>query len=457
MEKMKDQGRSSETKSSFILTYTVFAPVKVLFIGVITYSSFFLWLPVDLPYLGSPLGWLFLISCLCLLVMGCLVGYGKYNVSRLKGFVFLDSFNSVFKVAMCLACIGVLTRLVDRYYLRGASMDLNFMDNREALLDSSFGMVSIVAATTIAFCYIVGFLGVVGWVSGIFRKRMLVITFVIGIFPMIESLTVGARSTSLVVLGLVLMFSLMLELTKKYRWLPPALAMLVIFGILLSGLVFSLRAEMIGVDYYSSMYMSGYSLFVPVNSELSHWLMRSETGFFQSIVFSFVNLGQYYTHGVFEFLFLYENFDTYHSMGAQNFYVIAKFFAAIFQLGSVEDFMFGSQVRSGVYNTFFGPVFLDFGWVGLVVVLFFGLFVGKLANIVAVGAIGASPLLAYLTIVIFFSPVVSLVASAQGIYTIFSLVLFMIISTLFGFRVHAVPVADKNLDCDDLGSVIGSG
>ncbi|MCK0108291.1 hypothetical protein MWU58_03230 [Flavobacteriaceae bacterium S0825] len=139
---------------------------------------------------------------------------------------------------------------------------------------------------------------------------------------------------------------------------------------------------------------------------------------------SLLNASQYYTHGVFEFGYLYNNYEGKHHYGGFTFNVIAKFSNIILgtniDLAKIQD----SPVRTGVYTTFFGPIYLDFGWFAPIFMLFFGMLQGLIFNKTLLGDYKYVPLLFYMLIIDFFMPVINFITSSQGVYIIVSMIVF---------------------------------
>ncbi len=89
-----------------------------------------------------------------------------------------------------------------------------------------------------------------------------------------------------------------------------------------------------------------------------------------------------------------------------------------------------SPPRTGVYTTFFGPIFIDFGWFSLVFIFFFGVFQKLIHNKILQGRFQFTPLLFYLLIINFFMPVFNFINGAQGLYNLISFGFFAIIYIL---------------------------
>jgi hypothetical protein len=82
----------------------------------------------------------------------------------------------------------------------------------------------------------------------------------------------------------------------------------------------------------------------------------------------------------------------------------------------------------GVFTSFFGPLWMDFGWLGPLFLLFFGAFSKKISLLARSGRLEALPLHSFFMVVIFFMPVVNFMISATGMYIINALLIFFLIS-----------------------------
>ena len=89
-----------------------------------------------------------------------------------------------------------------------------------------------------------------------------------------------------------------------------------------------------------------------------------------------------------------------------------------------------SPPRTGVYTTFFGPIFIDFGWFSVVFIFFFGVFQKLIYNKIVQGRFQFIPLLFYLLIINFFMPVFNFINGAQGLYNLISFGFFVLIYIL---------------------------
>ncbi len=94
------------------------------------------------------------------------------------------------------------------------------------------------------------------------------------------------------------------------------------------------------------------------------WFQRQNDAV-QAIFWGWVNYAWYVTHGAYEFQKLVDFSDpTVHSYGVAQFSMVF-YFLRVMGLPLADDSVWVAQLpNAGLYNTFFGPVYTDFGWIG---------------------------------------------------------------------------------------------
>ena len=85
--------------------------------------------------------------------------------------------------------------------------------------------------------------------------------------------------------------------------------------------------------------------------------------------------------------------------------------------------------RVGTWQTFFGPVWADFGYFGLFFVGLIGAATERMASAVRRGYFPIVPLYIYMIVVIFFMPVVNLLISGFGLFTVVSFAVFAVFTS----------------------------
>ena len=398
------------------------SPFSALTWGMISYMFIYFISPLSPKYVGTLYSWSYIILSIGGLYLGLLFGYKRLTFKRKKIQIYIDvkALKKVFKIILIISILGVLLRIVDKYYLRGASLALDIVGNREALSAQSTGIISIISAILYPFSFIIFF-------YYLFLKRIksissiwLLFVIPIALFPIIDGVFFGSRSSALVFVSLFIFYLGIFKFLKLKLNIKTLVLSLLFFVAMfsLSGYMFSFRTESLGMDPVLSTQISGYAYFVQLDEEWTSFLYSVKGNLIYYFYIGVINFVQYVIHGVFELLYLVDNFNTENlTYGGQNFFIILKFFARIF--GFSLDFVRDAQLRLGIYTTFLGPIYYDFSYFGVLFSFLFGFFTGRLgANIFKKNKLTLLPLYLYMLVILFFVLVVSLLVSAQGMYVI---------------------------------------
>ena len=342
-----------------------------------------------------------------------------------------------------LALTGFLLKILDKFYLRDTSFSNTMSENRILLSNSGPSIVSIFSAVTNPLSFIPLFI-----YYYINQKNTYLFLVCIFLFfsASLEFIILGSRSGIFI---LLILFGLYLIYFKRLRL---SLKQIIIIGIVLFSLgIYSINlfitrtTDFTGSDKRSIEHIltrANYNFTLEPTEETRKSIITSKNKIYQSSYLGALNFVQYYVHGVYEFGYLYNNYEGNHHFGLYTFNVFAKFsniiFKTNFDLQEVEE----SPPRIGVYTTFFGPIYLDFGWLSLVFMFFFGAFQKTIYNKVLQGRIQFIPLLFYFLIINFFFPVINFINGAQGLYTMFAFILFALIYKFLSAKI----IISKNKD-----------
>lgn len=315
---------------------------------------------------------------------------------------------------------GNLLRLADRYILRGVGT-ASGLDARAILTETATSSWGLVGAALYPFGYLPLFiiLGSRHLTHGPVRFILAIFVFFI---PVMDSLVVLSRSFLLTNISMIYFAICLLYFGGKATPRQIALPLLTVVLALIaaSGLIFQHRLDLMGFDPTASIFISAYAFtIIPSDSGLE---AIQSGGLRGQIVLLVMPLVQYFLHSIFEFQLLWDNHQGLFSYGSLHFAPYVKLLE-VFDLASGIDpeLLFP---RVGIFTSFFGPLWVDFGWFGPLVMAIFGFFARNLATMVRRGDMGALPLYSYLLVILFFAPVVNFAISAQGMYLINAFVLF---------------------------------
>jgi len=342
--------------------------------------------------------------------------------------------NRLFWSMLSLGLLGNLLRLADKYIMRGVG-DVTGLDAREMLLETSGTMLSLIGGVLYPFGYLPIFILLGAKVLPRTRWRMGLASFIF-LIPAVEAIVLFSRSFMLVSLAMGY-FGAALTLfdgkaLPRKLFLPLLVAVTVILS--LSMVVFSWRLDQMSFDISDSIFMSGYAHTLAPNDKVQAIIFGDST--FSGLVTTILPILQYYVHAVFEFQILWSVQDTQtFANGALLFAPYVKLLA-VFGIGTQAD-LFELFPRVGVFTTFWGPLWVDFGWMSTVVMFFFGFMARMTARASRARDVGAIPLYTYFCVILFFMPVVNFAISAQGMYVLNAFALFWFLSRRVANRAPA--------------------
>lgn len=407
----------------------LFYPERIAIAGVLCYLFLWILAPLDPVFTISwgPLA-CYIAICYLAFIFGVLAISGGSKKVTAPQDIFRKPSNA-FWIAAFLGAAGMSLRLYDKFYIRGISLANSAIDSRDLLGDTDAGPLAAVGGLLYPFCYIPL---IIWWSSKSSKRRnkfRLILAVIIFALPGLDALTLLSRSQMLVALS-TMYFAAACTLYKgratDRRLMIPVLSG---FALLISITIvaFATRLSEMNLDLLTSILNSAYGYVLTPNSTALS-LMNGD-GAIQSLISSIIPVLQYYLHGLFEFGLLWNRPDGQtFTMGLQTFDPYVKALS-VFGLMRYPDYDFDVlYIRSGVFSTFFGPLWVDFGWIGPLFMASFGMLAKKVAKLARSGQVAALPLHCYLSVIIFFMPVVNFMISATGMYIINAFLMFLLFS-----------------------------
>jgi hypothetical protein len=265
---------------------------------------------------------------------------------------------------------GVALLCLDRYVLRGAPLSFEILDVRQAVENAGGGAFSMVAAGLGAFALTALILLSIARRDGAhFSFGMRALAWLSVGFYVLLSIAQGSRSVLLsTVLSYLFAVSIMdAGYAKRRRGLSPRTygPVAVLLLVVVSVWLMLKRLNEMGVDPLTSIRLSGYAEAV----QAPEWLYaliegNAELG---PILAALLSLVLYVFHGFYEFSTLVRDFASPHTGGVLVLWLPTKVLSILSGVPLGVDLESLNGVRIGIYTTFAGPVFMDFGWWGLLV------------------------------------------------------------------------------------------
>lgn len=400
----------------------LFYPERIALAGILVYLSIFLATPLEVVFVPAWDALAYIVLSYSMFFLGCVLMARRRAKKVLKIKERLLGVKA-FWIYFCLGGIGISIRIFDRYVNRGASAVESALEAREAIADAAAGPLASVGAVLYPFCYIPLILI---WAKALARNDSRFLKFsavVLFCLPALDSLLLLSRSQMIVALSMMY-FSAACGLYKG-ELLPREMRMPIVGGV--AGLVgisifaFIVRLDQMNGDLIFSILNSVYGYTIKPNDLAMDAI--NQGGNLGAFVAGMVPMFQYYLHGLFEFGLLWDRPDGQaFGYGVSHFAPYLKALSIFGLAPSLESESL--YYRRGIFTTFFGTLWMDFGWFGPLAMLFFGGVCKYIADKSRAGYLQALPLHIYFCVVVFFMPVVSFLISAQGMYVINTFILF---------------------------------
>lgn len=406
---------------------------KVTIWGLLLWCLIFVFSNLTVVHNVGFLPILYIIVCYLSLMLGFV--YSR-NKPPPKNFIFnRKSLFIVLYGTILIALLALCFRLVDKFYIRGINLNNSTIVNRLILTKNPSSVFGIVGAFLSPFAFFPLFIFLVLKLK---NKLILAISLIIFLNPIFENIILGARFGILLVLVLLVLILFHFKKIRISFFRGFVFTFLAIIMCLIATKMFLERTKEFAITDKTAinhiLTNAGYNFTIKPNKAYRDAVIKTDTELLKLGKLAKVNIAQYYTHGIFEFNYLYENHDKPFRAGAYMFSIVPKLSNTLFKTEFNLKEISNSMSRTGVYTSFFGPLYIDFGWFGPVFMFFFGLLQSIIYNKVLVGNFKYIPLLLYFMIIDFFMPVVNFIVSAQGLYIIIAFSVFIIYYKFIMFK-----------------------
>ena len=361
-------------------------------------ASFLLWLtvyllaPVDPRWSETATGYLLIVLGLAGLATGFQLPQAMQLHPRRVVFSSQVCQNAILVCAL-LGLVGLALKLYDIFVLRGVSLDQDVVSARLTSGQTAASGISILAATFLPFANAALMIAWYAWRAGYIKR--------IGFWPLVAALApvgvpflFGSRS------GLIFFVTL---LAAAYLNLVPKLrARVLVFGFVggialatAFALIFINRVDKSGINLLYAARVSAYTQVVPLQTWALGYI--DSGGDLGPLLAGYASIMQYIISGMFEFLYLVELKDDNFAWGGNTFFFLPKLVAIVTNSGAAavgQTDLIALNPRVGVFQTFFGATYIDFGLFSPLFCVLLGFFVGMLRQAVRVGNVFAFPLYA---------------------------------------------------------------
>lgn len=376
------------------------SPIKLLILSFVIWLIFYIQMPLTYLYSGSVI---FPVFTLILFVASFVIGYYSLQKKSLK----INKEHSCIKIKrivlilFLLGLIGVVLKMYVGFFKTGIFIAEDIFEERLANMGNEFsgGGLGIIASMLFPFSFITLLIVVYNYKMFSFLSGLVV--SLVGVYPFVETFFMGGR-TIIALLGTTLLFVIFASFYKNTRtklfkvklgdvWLfnfPKfLLKKTVLIPVFLIGFVFisysinlvSKRLERFGYgDKTFKVWEQKDYQWVKFDEDFKQrYFESSKEG--KARLIGLHNLKHYFTHGVIEYIRLVNDLDktTGYYYGQYEFNIFFKFFKFFgIPISSLEE-LNDIVKRKAVYQTFWGPFYIDFGILGVIIVFFWGRFVKR--------------------------------------------------------------------------------
>ena len=376
-------------------------PVKLLLWSFLVWVFFYIQLPVKYLYNGSiwfPL--LTLILFISAFVFG-IVSLKTTSIKTLK----TTSDKKLKQIAYLFFFIGLLGIAIKIYigvFKSGIYTSNDIFEQRLENMgkELSGGAIGAIASILYPFSFVALLIGIYNY--KVFNKVYLIIIIIFGLYPIIETFFMGGR-TIIALLGTTMIFVSYASFFKnttfkivKFKVLKTTLASVpkflfkkkVLIPLAIVSLLFVSYSIKV-LDTRLTRFNYGDRVFKVWEQKDYQWV-KFDTDFKQdfygatseekSRMLGLFSLKHYFVHGVFEYVRLVNDLEksTGYYYGQYEFNVFFKFFKMLgIPLKSFGELSVVVK-RQAVYQTFWGPFYIDFGLFGVIIMFFWGRFTKRI-------------------------------------------------------------------------------
>lgn len=436
------------------------SPRKIMTFSISTWIILSFLAPMDYTVNPSRRGIIFLLSYIVSFYFGSYFFdlFRKKSESSRKFLINefeVDKIQKIFRVLLVVSLVGIGLRFVDLFAIKDylsydSAVNYRLEYNQDI---NNYGIVSILSS--FLFPTGVGLAIFAIYFSEKLSRAQIAFAFLMYVLVIIYSVLLGGR-TLITLTTVMLIISWIIKLTTRkknkntflihYKKIILICVGCIIFFIYSMKILMN-RLNAMGFTISSHLnYMEKTRNFV-IDSDLYELAVSSN--FWGPMIYTFISIVHYFLHGFYEFFILTNSFNSeLHTYGAMEFYPIWKFLNVI-GYDVVDIYYLNSIIETkGVYTTFFGPVFVDFGPWGFIYTFFIGL-LSQLFWLKVRRNCFCMMIYPFLASVLLHSSFLNMIRLGMGLYVLISLILTGSIIKFFQIKRSKVSLIRK----ENCGSV----
>jgi hypothetical protein len=418
----------------------LYRPAQIAIVGLVVWFAVWLALPVDvrLPMRWNTVGFIALgYACF---IGGCLWAQRAADHAQLDSLIAADPWrrpllSGLFWASFGLGALAMALRLYDRIIIRGLDYTADADEVRETLAATDFSFASVVSSVFLPLCFLPFILLLASrWERG--HAFKLILATLLASLPMGESLLQASRSVMLLTAMMMFFAVCLLKFGGKVlsrKTLLPLAAGLAALTVV-SGAIFSGRVEAYGRTVEETVFSSVYAeAFTP--KPIAQQALRSGDPLIEAVAETGLPLGMYYVSGFYEFDMAYNRPDEQlFAFGSYIFYPYSRVIAVVFGQENIRGLNDERIIfRAGTFTSFFGPLWVDFGFFIFPVLIMLGYSSQRMAVLAARGYVNVIPIYLLFSVAVFYMPVFNFLTNGFGFFTFNAYLLFWLFSS-FGIK-----------------------
>jgi len=395
---------------------------SVLFGGIIWACSYVI-LPINTASISlETAGYIF--SCIIALLLGFFVVDFKMKLSNIKGRILKKHY----VIGVIFLFTASLFRYLDLFLYRDMSFGLLYYENKNLSIQHAFQAPFLITIlSTLRVLYFIPLLYLVIIKS---KDRLnWVLALLLILLSSLEIFLVGTRKpvfylVIILFLAILYVYKPKLVFTRKnIFWGATGIIALGVFSFLIHNK--RVNENTGSRDGIIKVVDSRYNDFVKINKDKVEELYQNPTSYSSKAQILLIHTGQYIVHGVYELDYVI-NKDLPRAYGMYGFNPVFKLLNRIGITNIDIDSLKKYHPREYVYVTFFGSLFIDFGWVSILIIFLFGMFQKFIFQLSKTNTVAKMFWLMLLSVNIAM-PIFNLTAGA-GLYLMFYMMVLLIAS-----------------------------
>ncbi|QMU66464.1 MAG: O-antigen polysaccharide polymerase Wzy [Flavobacteriaceae bacterium] len=352
-----------ESKKNLFLTSIV--------LGIMLWFFFLLTTPVKIIRPLSNQVLIFITLNYLVFVSGYFFYKKRKKKSLFKRALKKENINIFLYFIIIIVIMSFFFRFFDLFHLRELSFYNSIGQNKiNAAKEENFSLL-IGLFSVFRFLYFVPY--IFYKLSEKNNKKLLLICLLLFLIPVTEGFLRGSRRLILepvLILGIsIIVQNKRFKIDIKRVLLLISIAVFLIFG---SQYILKERISEKSVKYYKRVIKAPYNDLLPLNDKTKNYLSSDTDNRIKDGLLFYCHVGQYITHGVFEFDHVIRQKPTHTAKyGLYNLYIIVKMFNKL-GVSNIPLNTLKNPTKRETYITFFGGLYVDFKWLSLGIMFLFG-------------------------------------------------------------------------------------